>query len=173
MKYEPKKIGKKPEAIALILFAVAMVTTLTSNAVATSMQWIFQTATILLLGIFIYILVRFSFTDYMYEIKAKSKMETARFAHIPADRLQLYIHKKQSRRGYAAEFVCDLDEIESIEEITDRSEKKKGKRFLYLRNMSGGRKYLLTVKNDSAPILLYLEINEDGKDFLRFIEERI
>ncbi|MBQ7835672.1 MAG: hypothetical protein IJ389_00260 [Clostridia bacterium] len=172
MKYEPKKIGKKPEAIAMILFALSMVTVVLSNAVVGEMQWIFQIVTVLLLGIFIYILVRYSFTSYMYEIKARSKMETLRFEEIPAERLQLFINKKQSRSGYATDFVCTLGEIESITPAK-KAGKVKGKRFTYYRNMSGGKNYLLKIKNAPDPILLYLEINDDGKDFLDFINNRI
>ena len=98
MKYEPKKMDKKPEKISLVLFALSMVCILLANAVVDTMQWILQIATIILLGIFVYILVRWSFTSYMYEIKAKSKMETCRFEEIPAERLQLFV---QSRAAWA------------------------------------------------------------------------
>lgn len=172
MKYEPKKMDKKPEKISLVLFALSMVCILLANAVVDTMQWILQIATIILLGIFVYILVRWSFTSYMYEIKAKSKMEPCRFEEIPAERLQLFVHKKQSRRGYAADFMCSVGDIESIVPMGEKTEKK-GKKFAYYRNMSSGDRYLITVKDEPSPILLYLEINEDGAEFLEFLRGKI
>ena len=70
MNYEPKQIGKKAEKISLVLFFLAIVTVYLANAVVGSMQWILQIATVGLLGVFIYILVRWSFTNFKYEIKA-------------------------------------------------------------------------------------------------------
>ncbi len=171
MNYEPKKIGKRPEKISLILFALSMVCVLLANAVVDTMQWILQVITIVLLGIFIYILVKWSFTDYKYEIKAKSKLEICPFEDIPAERLQLFVHKKQSRRGYAADFVCTVGDIEMIEPV-EKEAPKKGKRYFYCRNMSGGTRYALTVRDEPAPLILVLEINDDGKDFLEFLRSK-
>ncbi len=174
MKYEPKQKGKKAEKISLILFFVAIVTVYLANAVVDAMQWILQSATVLLLGVFVYILVRWRFTNFMYEIKAKSKMETVLFGEIPASRLQFYVHRSQGKRGYTAEFLCDVSAIESIEPLSDNVPKK-GKRFVFYRNMSGENRYVMKVKGETQkePILVFLEINEDGKEFLEFIKSKI
>lgn len=172
MTYEPKKIDKKAEKISLVMFGLAMVCTLLSNAVVEHMQWILQSVTILLLGIFIYILVKWSFTSYRYEIRAKSKMESCAFSDVPAERLQLTIHKSQSRRGYAADFICELKDIISIEPVSKESPNT-GKKFVYYRNMDKNNRYVVTISGDNEPILLFLEIGEDGKEFIDFIKNKI
>lgn len=172
MTYEPKKTDKKAEAVGLILFSVAMVSTLVSNAAVDSMQWILQTVTILLLAAFIFVLVKWSFTSYKYEIRAKSKMESCAFADIPAERLHLVVHKAQSKRGFAADFICELSDVISVEPVSKDSPNT-GKKFVYYRNMDKKDRYVVTISGDNEPILLFLEIGEDGKDFLDFIKNKI
>ncbi len=172
MKYQPKKIGKKPEKIALFLFFVSIVAVYGANAVVSAMQWILQVAAVIILGIFIYILVRWSYTDYMYEIRAKSKMETMPLADIPGNRLLLYVHKKQGSRAFAAEFVCNIGDIKAVEQI-DGKGRKNGKRFYYYRNMSADNRYMLTVDMDGEPVYVFLELGEDSEQFLSFINSKI
>ena len=89
MIYEPKQKGKKAQNLSLLLFFFAIVTVYLSNAVLGSMQWIMQSLAVILLGAFIYVLVRWHFTGFRYEIKAKSKLEVIPLAEAPAEKLQL------------------------------------------------------------------------------------
>ena len=171
MKYEPKKIGKKAENISLVLFFAAIVLVYLANAVVEAMRWIAQLGAIALLGIFIYIIVRWCFTDFMYEIKARSKMETVPFSEIPGERLQFYVHRKQGKRGYAAEFLCNVGDIQSIEPVSETSPNT-GKRYFFYRNMKKANRYVMTVCGEKEPLLVFLEIGEDGKDFLEFINSK-
>ncbi len=172
MIYEPKQKGKRAQNISLVLFFLAIVAVYLSNAVAQSMQWIMQTVAIILLGAFIYVLVRWHFTGFKYEIKARSKMESAAIEAIPADRLQLYVHRRQGKRGYAAEFVCSLDDVEDVSLVSD-GEKYKGKRFVFYKNIENDNRYVLRVKGESGPLFVFLEIDSDGKDFLGLIQNKI
>ncbi|MBR3598196.1 MAG: hypothetical protein IKL47_14615 [Clostridia bacterium] len=172
MNYEPKQIGKKAEKISLVLFFLAIVTVYLANAVVESMQWILQVATVGLLGVFIYILVRWSFTNFKYEIKARSKMETLPLRDVEAEKLQFYVHRSQGKRGYAAEFVCSVADIESVEKVSD-GEKYKGKRFVFYRNMGRDNRYVVKIKDENETLFVFLEIGEEGKDFLEFLISKI
>ncbi len=172
MNYEPKQIGKKAEKISLVLFFLAIVTVYLANAVVGSMQWILQIATVGLLGVFIYILVRWSFTNFKYEIKARSKMETLPLREVEAEKLQFYVHRSQGKRGYAAEFVCCVADIESVEKVSD-SEKYKGKRFVFYRNMGKDNRYVVKIKDEKETLFVFLEIGEEGKEFLEFLTGKI
>lgn len=172
MNYEPKQVGKKIEKISLALFFIAIVIVYLANAVAESFQWILQLTAIIMLGIFIYILIRWHFTNFKYEIKARSKMETLPLSQIEADKLQFFVHRSQGKRGYAAEFLCSLSDIESIEEVSD-SEKYKGKRFVFYKNISKKNRYVAKIRDEKEPLFVFLEIGEDGSDFLDFIKNKI
>ncbi len=171
MNYEPKQIGKRAEKISLALFFVAIVLVYLANVVVDAMQWILQIGTVLLLGVFIYILVRWSFTNFKYEIKARSKMEACRFEDIPAERLHFYVHRSQGKRGYAAEFMCSVSDIESIEPVADNNDGK-GKKYVFYRNMGGSDRYVMKVRGENETALVYLEIGEDGKEFLDFLNSK-
>lgn len=172
MNYEPKQIGKKAEKISLALFFGAIVAVYLANAVVGSMQWVLQIVAIALLGVFIYILVRWSFTNFKYEIKARSKMETLPLRDLDAEGLQLYVHRSQGKRGYTAEFVCSLSHIEMIEKVSGE-EKYKGKRFVFYRNMGKDNRYVAKIKDEKETLFVFLEIGEDGKEFLEFLQNKI
>ncbi len=171
MIYEPKEKGKKAQNLSLLLFFFAIVTVYLSNAVMGSMQWIMQSAAVILLGVFVYILVRWHFTGFRYEIKAKSKLEVVPLADAPAEKLQLYIHRRQGKRGYSAEFVCAVSDIEAVEPVGER--KYAGKRFVFYRNMEKDDRFVLRIKGEDGPIFVFLEIDEEGRDFLKFINDKI
>ncbi len=172
MNYEPKQNGKKAQNLSLTLFFFAIITVYLANAVAHSMQWILQVAAVILLGAFIYILVRWHFTDFKYEIKAKSRMESSAISDLPAEKLQFFVHRKQGKRGYAAEFLCSLKDIEKIEKVSD-SEKYKGKKFAFYRNMTKENRYALKINNENETLFVFLEIGKEGEDFLHFIQNKI
>ncbi|MBQ8474585.1 MAG: hypothetical protein IJ499_02855 [Clostridia bacterium] len=169
MKYVPEKKNKKPEALSIILFFSACILIYAGN-VAEDMQWIFQSGAVVLMAAFIYILVRFVFTDCMYEIKQKSMIVDVPLSQFTRNELRLYIHKRQGKRGYAAEFMCDLSQINDVKRVKNtRPISKKAKRYIYVRNFKPQNLYVLSVTLEKEDYEVFLEINEDGKDFLKML----
>ena len=123
MIYEPKAKGKKAQNISLLLFFFAIVTVYLSNAVMGSMQWIMQTAAVLLLGAFIYVLVRWHFTGFKYEIKAKSRMPlpvAAMVALIVCTLTVLTVVTGSALVGRASDEVSELKNEAAVLAATER-----------------------------------------------------
>ncbi len=172
MKYEPKKNSKAPEIISFSLFALAAVLTLAANFARGAYLSVVQLAVIILLCAFIYILVRFRFTSFMYEVRAKSKAEEAQIDELGQSELLFIVSRKQSKKGYAAEFACMLDEIISVEKVEDNSAENGKKRYIYYRNMKPRAKYRLTVEGDNETLFVFLEIDGDGTELIKILENK-
>lgn len=169
MKYVPEKKNKKPETLSIILFFSAFILIYAGN-VAGDMQWIFQSGAVVLMAAFIYILVRFVFTDCMYEIKQKSMTSDTSLSESSQEQLRLYVHKRQGKRGYTTEFMCDLSQIKDIKKVEGTHPiSKKAKRYIYVRNFNPQNLYALSVTVEKEDYEVFLEINEDGKDFIEML----
>ncbi|MBE6714306.1 MAG: hypothetical protein E7575_03335 [Ruminococcaceae bacterium] len=194
MNYIPKQKNKAADVTILALFLCATVAVGFSAIEMIPGKGILQSVGLFIFVAMIYVLVRYKFTTFEYQIRIAAKPkkslhnedseeETVKeggevkglpITAMPPEALELCINRKQGRRNEYFECIVRLSEIESCQRLpNDKKEKKEALKkigkmptYKYLVNMVGADQLLLTAKVLGKRVIIIIEAEGKFADYL-------